>query len=243
MLHQCFCNFENHVRTTASSSKGDDRATEQLRIQAFFVCGHPCSHATFWWPFPVRGQQHFRFFPLSLQMPLYATSRVTCKKDAPAMIMTHSGNSYPPGQQWTDTLCPTLSCRALAHRPSPCDTAGTSRQWLQHTLRLHSLQHINCRLAFPDSNICLTQRAQRDIRVAQGKNCRHHEGVRDNLFREELKGTNYMGQTGLCKTLRFPAVFCENLRLQNAVVSRISENQKNLRKPAKNCELGSVCPI
>ena len=44
--------------------------------------------------------------------------------------------------------------------------------------------------------------------------------------RAELKGTNYMGQTGFhenlrfpavfCDNLRFPAVFCENLRLRNA---------------------------
>ena len=61
--------------------------------------------------------------------------------------------------------------------------------------------------------------------------------------RAELKGTNYMGQTGFCENLRFPAVFCENLRfpavfcenlrLRNAVVPRKS---KNLQKSAKVSE-------
>ena len=50
-------------------------------------------------------------------------------------------------------------------------------------------------------------------------------------FREKLKRDK--GQTGFCKILRFPAVFCENLRLRNAVIPRTSENQQ---KPAKICE-------
>ena len=61
--------------------------------------------------------------------------------------------------------------------------------------------------------------------------------------REELKGTNQMGQTGFCENLRFPAVscenlrfpavFCENLHLRSAVIPRKS---KNLQKSAKICE-------
>ena len=46
-----------------------------------------------------------------------------------------------------------------------------------------------------------------------------------------------MGQTGFCKILRFPAVFCENLRfscenlcLLNAVIHRKSENQQKSAK-------------
>ena len=42
-------------------------------------------------------------------------------------------------------------------------------------------------------------------------------GTQSFLAREELKGTNLMGQTGFCETLRFPAVFCGFLR--NSVVS------------------------
>ena len=42
-----------------------------------------------------------------------------------------------------------------------------------------------------------------------------------------------MGDDNFLWNLRFPAVFCENLRLQNAVIPRKSENQQ---KSAKNCE-------
>ena len=50
-----------------------------------------------------------------------------------------------------------------------------------------------------------------------------------------------MGQTGFCKNLRFPEVFCDNLqfsakglRLQNAVIPRKSRKiSKNQRKSAK----------
>ena len=62
--------------------------------------------------------------------------------------------------------------------------------------------------------------------------------------KEELNGTNSMGQTGFCERLRFPASFCENLRfpavccgklrLRNAVIPRKGENlqkiSENLRK-------------
>ena len=50
------------------------------------------------------------------------------------------------------------------------------------------------------------------------------------IFGEELKGTNYMGQTGFCKILRFPAVFCEHLRLPNAVLSEKTEKQQESAK-------------
>ena len=43
-----------------------------------------------------------------------------------------------------------------------------------------------------------------------------------------------MGQMGFCKILRFPAVFCEDLRLRNAVIPRRSENQHNLQKRTAN---------
>ena len=66
---------------------------------------------------------------------------------------------------------------------------------------------------------------------------------RENSLRAEFKGTNYMGQTGFCENLqfpaifcenlRFPAVFCENLRLRNAVIPRKSKNQQ---KSAKICK-------
>ena len=42
-----------------------------------------------------------------------------------------------------------------------------------------------------------------------------------------------MGQTGFCENLRFPAVFCENLRLRNAVLPRKSENQQQSAKICK----------
>ena len=42
-----------------------------------------------------------------------------------------------------------------------------------------------------------------------------------------------MGQTGFCENLRFPAVFCENLHLRNAIVPRRSED---LQKSAKICK-------
>ena len=49
------------------------------------------------------------------------------------------------------------------------------------------------------------------------------------LHRVELKGTNYMGQTGFCKNLQFPAVFCENLRFPAVFC-------ENLRFAAVFCE-------
>ena len=47
-----------------------------------------------------------------------------------------------------------------------------------------------------------------------------------------------MGQTGFCKNLRFPAVFCENLRFRDAVIPRKNENLQKFAK--KNCEFSSV---
>ena len=58
---------------------------------------------------------------------------------------------------------------------------------------------------------------------------------------EERKGTNSMGQTGFCENLRFPAVFCKNLRPRNAVIPKKSENQ---RKTANLAHLSLlVCPF
>ena len=74
--------------------------------------------------------------------------------------------------------------------------------------------------------------------------------AKTNVIREELKGTNSMGQPGFCKnlrvsavfceSLRFLAVFCKNLRFRNAVIPSKSENLQN---SAKNCKFGSVCPF
>ena len=52
------------------------------------------------------------------------------------------------------------------------------------------------------------------------KTCLKAELSPEDKFREELQGTDYMGQTDFCKILQFPTVFCENLRLLNAVIPR-----------------------
>ena len=47
-----------------------------------------------------------------------------------------------------------------------------------------------------------------------------------------------MEQTGFCENLRFPAVFCENLHLQNAVMSKKkSENQQKSAREIANSAL------
>ena len=60
------------------------------------------------------------------------------------------------------------------------------------------------------------------------------------LFRSAPKGRQQMGETSFCKNLRFsaenlrfPAVFCANLRLPNPLTCRASRKQ---RKSAKICE-------
>ena len=65
--------------------------------------------------------------------------------------------------------------------------------------------------------------------------------------RAELKGTNYMGQTGFCKNLRFSAKICGFLRFSAKIcASQMLEfpgKSENLQKSAKKCEFGSICPI
>ena len=53
-----------------------------------------------------------------------------------------------------------------------------------------------------------------------------------------------MGQSGCCENLRFPAVFCENLRLRNAVLARKSANlQKSAKISEKTANLAPFVPF
>ena len=61
-------------------------------------------------------------------------------------------------------------------------------------------------------------------------------------FREEVKATNYAGQTGFCQILRFPASFCTNVVLQKLPPHKCHhclEKAGICNKSAKNCEFGS----
>ena len=76
--------------------------------------------------------------------------------------------------------------------------------------------------------------------------------------RAELKGTNYVIQTGFCENLRFaagfcenlrlPTVFCEDLRLWNASIPRKSENQQKSAESSERLRIWLrlsllVCPF
>ena len=55
--------------------------------------------------------------------------------------------------------------------------------------------------------------------------CQHRTPLRFmSQERMEIRGTNYMGQTGFCTILRFPAV----LHLPDAVISTTTENSANI---------------